>query len=433
MLAVLVGGWGLLPNGPYPHEALVDPIGRTSSMHAMALPVAMIPNKGIVMGLGCLVAVLLCDRRRLGDLRPSWLDLALVVWCLTPLASALANGLPFLSGFAQVGYLALAWGVPYLMGRLYLSDESGMRRLAMALTLGGLVYGVPCLLESINGPFLYRWIYGPHPYQLGGADRPLGFRPLVFLEHGTQLGMWTAGAAVAGAWMVRTVPNQDFTKAIQWVGVLVVFALIGQSHGSVVLMALALVPVARSGWTIPRRVVRSAVIATFLMAIAVSIYVVFMLTINPGGLREQVRGAFLTIGKSSLTWRLARFEELVPRAAERPLVGWGVADWSPYPGGEFVDPVGLGLWLMTFGRYGVIGLVTSTVVLVAPILGALRRRWPGGDWTASPGVASAVLLLSIHVADSVFNSVLILPMLAAAGGLNTMLSSRPSSLRWTNP
>ena len=120
---------------------------------------------------------------------------------LCPSLSALANGVPLAAGLAQSRYLVLAWGVPYLMGRLYLGDNESLRRLGLALVLAGLVYVPLGLLEFVVGPFLYGLVYGAHPYQIEGAVRFVGYRPLIFLEHGNQLGIWIASAALAAVWL----------------------------------------------------------------------------------------------------------------------------------------------------------------------------------------------------------------------------------------
>ena len=82
-------------------------------------------------------------------------------------------------------------------------------------------------------------------------------------------------------------------------------------------------------------------------------------------------------------------------------------------------------WLLSFGMYGLVGLVASVVAWLAPAgraIGRLgNRRWLGPTGGAS---ASLVALLVIHFLDGLTNSVLILPLLAAAGGLNQPAGAR---------
>src|SRR5262249_18406561 len=141
-------------------------------------------------------------------------------------------------------YLALAWGMPYLMGRLYLGDNESLQRLGLSLVLGGLLYVPLGLIEFLQGPFLYGLVYGPNPYQTEGAERFLGHRPLVFLEHGNQLGTWMAVAAVAAVWLWRSgrMPRVAGIPGGLAAGLLVVACVLFQSHTAVFLMMVVVVP-----------------------------------------------------------------------------------------------------------------------------------------------------------------------------------------------
>jgi len=420
-LAVLIGGWVLLPVARFPAWAFADPVGQGGPFHALAVPTAMLANKATAVGLACLAGIMLFDGPAVRRLRPSRLDLPMAAWCLVPMASALANGLPAAEGLAQCRYLALAWGVPYLVGRVYLGDDEGLRRFALALIVAGLVTTAPCLLEFLAGPWLYGWVYGPHPYQMEGAARPVLFRPLLFWEHGNQLGMWTAVAAVAGAWLWRSgrlrsgvgIPGGPAAAG------LVAVCLLCQSHSSVALLLAVLAGLLLAGRR-PRPSYAGVVVAALLLAASAA-----PVGAAEGGLRGRVRDAFRGAGKGSFNWRLARSGEHLARVAERPVLGWGRADWSAAPGGEFVNPVNLGLWLLAAGMYGAVGLAASTLVLTLPVVEVLK--WlPPRSWL-NPGcsaVALAAVLLAVNAVDSLLNSVYLLPVLAGAGGINTWSQRR---------
>jgi hypothetical protein len=424
----LIGGWALLPTGRYPASVFFEPVGTGGSMHAIALPVAPLVNKATVIGLGCLAGSLLFDWPALRRFRPGWVDLPILVWGLVPLASALAIGLPPTEGLAQTRYLVLTWGVPYLLGRVYLTDPEALRRLALGLVLGGVLYLPLGLVEFVSRPFLYRMVYGAHPYQLVGAERFLGCRPLVFLEDGNQLGMWMASAAVSAAWLWKAGRARSFAGLPAGVVtlLLVTACVLFQSHTAIGLMFLSLGILLIPGqerarrWT-PRR---AWVIGLVVLGVVVGGSAVVLARQAPGsGFRTAIRGAFRAIGKSSLTWRLARYEDQFPRIAQRPLLGWSRPDWSASADHRFVDPIGTGLWFHVLGRYGLLGLVSATAVLSAPVVGVIRglpgrsRRTPEGS-----AVFLTALLLAINLADALLNSGWLLPLLAGAGGLNSCLA-----------
>ena len=424
-LIVLIGGWAFLPVGSFPVSVFGEPVGSGGSMHALAVPTALLVNKATAIALGCLAGSMIFDWPALKRVRPSRLDLPIVIWCLTPIASALANGLGLADGLAQVRYLALSWGVPYLMGRAYLVDNESLRRLGLGLVLAGLAYVPVCLVEIVAGPFLYTLVYGPCPYQLEGATRYVLHRPMLFSEHGNQLGMWVASAAVCATWLWRsgTMNSVMGVRGGVVAAVLVTLCLVCQSMGAVLLTLCVLVLL----FLLRRPSVRSNPIRGG----AGAAVLVLVLMLAPaaaeagGGVREQARNLVAGASKQSLNWRLARSWEHLPQVAPRPLLGWGRADWSAASDHTFVNPVNLGLWLLTLGMYGVVGLVSSTLVLTLPVVEVVR--WlPRRAWL-NPGCSAVTLvaiLLCINVLDSLFNSVFLLPLLAGAGGLHSWSMSR---------
>jgi hypothetical protein len=436
-LIAMVGGWAILPTGIYAPSVFAAPIGSAGSIHALAVPTALLCNKALAIGLGCLLGVILFDWPAVERLRPVWLDAPMVAWCLVPVAAVLANGAPLAAGLAQTRYLALAWGVPYLMGRLTMGDDDSLGQFGQALVLAGLIYVPFGVLEFVLSPFLYGLTYGPHPYQLEGAVRLVGYRPLIFLEHGNQLGIWIACAAVGAVWLwcsgrlttIAGIPG-GFAAAV-----LVAACLLFQSQGALLLLLaglalLRLLPTRRSFY-VPRRVYVGLAAGILLLALAVASAVVAAERANWGALRVKVREVFHSIGKSSFTWRLARSEEDLDRVAERPLLGWGRPDWSAAPDGKFVNPVNLGLWLTTLGSYGIIGLTCMTAVLLLPVAQVLRKL-PLSQWTSGSrsAIALTALLLVIAAIDSLLNSVLLLPLLAGAGGIHTWSAGTDRRRGW---
>ena len=128
----------------------------------------------------------------------------MLFWCIVPSLSAVANPQSFGAGLRGVLYLALAWGVPYLMGRLYFSDTESLRLAAKAFVIAGLAYVPVCLLEVVTGPRIYAALYGYQPYRWIGAQRYLGFRPVGLLEDGNQLGIWMATSALIAIGLMET-------------------------------------------------------------------------------------------------------------------------------------------------------------------------------------------------------------------------------------
>jgi hypothetical protein len=423
-LISMIAGWAILPTAVYPASVFAEPIGSGGSMHALAVPTTILINKALAIGLGCLIGVVLFDWPAVRRLRPLWLDVPLIGWCLVPIAAAIANGLPLAVGLAQARYLALAWGVPYGLGRIYLGGDESLRRLGLGLVLAGLLYVPLGLLEFVHGPFLYTLVYGRQPYQFEGAARFLGHRPLVFLEHGNQLGTWSACAAVSAVWLWRSGRLPAFARVPGGVGAggLVASCLLFQSHTAIGLMLAVLAPLVltRRPSPLPRSAYAGMAAVALLVAVAGTTAVLAAEAGSWSGLRGKVRGAFREIGKTSFTWRLARSEEHLARVVQRPVLGWSRPDWSAAEDGRFVNPVNFGFWLSALGMFGAVGLTFSAATLLLPI-GEVLRKLPASAWVhgSCSAVALTALLLALMALDSLLNGLLLLPLLAGAGGINS--------------
>ena len=428
-ITCLVVGWGFLPVASYPLSTFSSG-ADLSSVHAVAVPTSSQVNKATAIGLGCLAGLVVFDRRTFERLRLDLVNLPMVAACLIPLASTAANGLPLSEGLAQVRYLALAWGVPYLMGRAYLVDAESRGRFAVGLAAAGLAYLPFCLLEIVEGPICYRIAYGPHPYEFEGALRALGHRPLGFQEHGNQLGMWLASSALAATWLWASGANK---KPGGVAGGPLSAALIGatllcQSHGSIVLLGLALAPLAVA------RPMKSRLPWRWIISIALGLafvgigLLVARKVVAAGSLRLAVGSFFKGLDKASFTWRLARTEEFLPIAWQHPWLGWARADWRG-DGLGFVNPVNLSTWLLTLGLYGVLGVAALLTTWLLPLVRTFRlvsfRSWTGPSGGAT---GALVALVAINFLDTFSNSVVILPIMAAVGGLNRPIGPRRSML-----
>src|SRR4051794_40813168 len=100
-LIAMIAGWAVLPTAAYPESVFREPFGAVGTMHALAVPTPILANKATAIGLGCLIGVVLFDWPAARRVRPLWLDLPIVGWCLVPIASAAANGLPVAAGLSQ--------------------------------------------------------------------------------------------------------------------------------------------------------------------------------------------------------------------------------------------------------------------------------------------------------------------------------------------
>jgi hypothetical protein len=431
-IAVLVNffaGWALLPTAnftrmettPFPYWVL-----------GACLPGGYFVTKATITGLAAMLGVLRFDRQRLERFRPTVWDLPMILWCAVPMFSAVANAEyhgALWEGVRGTVYQVLAWGVPYLLGRLYFNDNASLTLAAKAFAAAGLCYVPICVVELFTGPQFYALVYGYQPYRWLGAERYLGYRPVGLLEDGNQLGIWMAAAtlAAAGLWKQGRV-HRVLGIPTRWAATtLFTVTLLCQSAGSIIIL-LCLLPLV----LVSSLVYRRALVAAFALAV---IFFAGLRLANVISLRHLVEsdGAaraaasfFVRIGRQSFGWRLEQDERHIRTALARPVFGYGQWDW--WKNGEGRP---WGLWLLAFGMYGGIGLMALEAMQFLPVIGAVW--FPGEpdsqrDIRGSPagraasrddglrlGLAAAILLAAI---DNLLNGDMILPLLLMIGGLS---------------
>lgn len=392
-------GWAFLPVSP--------PLGEAASeMPGVALPSFSFVTKASVIGLSLFLAVAVFERARWHELRFRWLDGVLVGWCVLPLVSGLANGFPIGEVLGRTAYQTLAWGGPWLAGRLLLRSPADFRDWAKHLAILGVAYALLVLPEFFRGPFLYRWIYGPHTYAGVGLDRYVGYRPFGFLEDGNQLGMWMAAAALVATGWWRTAERRSRPAAWGPALVLALATLLYQSAGAILLLfageiALALL---RS---------RRGRIVLLLLALAPGAWI----ALRASGVMDVRRLSETTwwgrmakaklkdIGRGSLGWRLKQEEIHLQTAWGRPVLGHGRTRWWR----DDIPSRPWGLWLIVLGAFGVAGLLILLAILLGPVLGRLRA----GPLEAAS--AAWLVFLLVTTADSLLNSTFLVPAVAIAG------------------
>ena len=89
----------------------------------------------------------------------------------------------------------VAWFLPYLVGRLYLTDVEALRELALGMIIGGLCLIPLCLFEIKMSPQLNYIVYGFGAFGAFEGTRWGGYRPRVFFTSGLELGLWMNATA----------------------------------------------------------------------------------------------------------------------------------------------------------------------------------------------------------------------------------------------
>lgn len=414
ILSVLIGGWWALPVTHYGPAALTMP--SPWWVVGIALPSDMLITKAWMPPLAASVGAAWRAPQQLRDWRPKLIDLPMGGWCLWPLIQGLtAEANP--AGWMATLYLVGAWGLPWLIGRAWLSEGEGRLELLRAVALSGLANLPIAIIEGPQPAMLYRLVYGPHPFMTDGIERYVGYRPLGFFEDGNLYGLWAALAAFAAIAMLREKPGRA------WVVLAVLdvaIALASQSAGAIALLGLgiALLIAARSRLFLPGLAAAAGML--LLIAAIHSSGIVPIQALGRSAAGQHLIGFMRSLGRGSFLWRVSQDSKTLATIATHPILGTGQWDWfRPYG----TRPWGQGLLLL--GQYGLVGLLLAWSALVGACAAAFRRL-RGDRGHLDPSLILAIMVL-LALSDALLNAFFFYPAILAAGAI---ASGSDASQRW---
>ena len=391
--------WLFLPNADYSIAGLPD------------------YTKVSATSLGVLVGTILFASNRLLALRPRLVDLPMIVWCIVPLVSSIGNNLGVYDGLSASFGHSVMWGIPYLIGRVYISNLEGLRELALGIFIGGIIYIPLIVFENRMSPKLHYMLYG-----FGGGHRmyegfgSLGWQPWGFFQNALALTMFMAGASVIGVWLWATGSLRQLRGvSIVWLAPAVAAAtVLCKSLGANVL-AIACIVVLLLSRQLGTKVVLIALV------LAAPVYMTLRLTDVWTGQNavEFIRNSVSEARASSLQTRLDNEVILAGRALEQPYFGWG--GWGRnrvYSEGGRDVSITDGMWVIALGQNGFVGLVSFTLALLLP-LALLVWRLPVERWWNPEFAPAAALaaLMGVWMIDNLMNAMLNPVFVLAAGGL----------------
>jgi hypothetical protein len=380
-------------------------------MYAFKLPGIPEYTKVTAIAYCLLIGEFSCGQRRQHPVTRSSLDLPMVVWCfISPIATSLSNGLGLYNGVSNAIMNFLTWGVFYWMGRRYFSDATSMRKLTLAIVVGGLMYFPLMAFEVRMSPQLSRMVYGFFPHSFLQHMRYGSFRPIVFMQHGLMVALWSAVSAISAYWLWRSrtvVTLMSFPMSLLTM-VMIVGTILCKSVGALILMAVGLASFSffkKSGST------RLFKVMLLLSLFYISFRISNILPIST--IESTLEKYFDAERVQSALMRMTEEDLFGARAMLRPILGWG-----GYQRGWPIDPdtgqklIGMvdALWIMLFSSFGLLGLISAFLSLgIGPwkVLReyARRKTSPGIDGDPIPidGIILS-LVVTLYILDSLLNA-----------------------------
>ncbi len=409
VIITFVAAWLFLPQASYPIPLLPPYTKVSASCYAI------------------LLGVIIYDTERITKFKLGWLDVPMVICCLSPIISQLTNGgSPISPTFNQI----VTWGLPYFLGRLYMGSLDGLRQLAIGIFAGGLAYIPFTLVEGVKGPILHQMVYGVNAFEdWGQARRMGGWRPVVFMQHGLMVGMWMMTAALIAVWLWQTGTLKKFQgKSIKTLAIVLTIAFfLCRSTGAYSLFAIALFILFSAKW-----------FRTSLPLLFVIGYIAFYLYIAASGqfsskdVMAVINPIFGEERAASLKFRFDMEEILGDKARQRFLFGWGDSGGNRVYNGYGKDiSVTDSLWIIAFGTNGAVGLASLFSSLLLPVIVFCVFKYPARTWS-NPKVAPAAALgvaLTMYMFDCVLNAMTNPIFALIAGGISGLVLKAPESLK----
>ena len=378
------------------------------------LPLIPVLDKGTIPNLSALLVCLVMYGSRMRFLPTHPLAKALLLlFVLSPLATAMNNGDPIVNGAFFIQGLGIKEGlsmvltntllvIPFVLAMNFLTTPKDQRDILVVFLISGLVYSLPMLLEVRLSPQLNIWIYGYFQHSFEQMMREGGFRPIVFLLHGLWAAFFTMMAVVAAFTLFKTDRARD-PKAYLLAGVyMAVVLVLCKSLGSLIFAILLVPAVLFLGLRTQMR------FALVLMTIALVYPVLKGNNLVPQrAILDQVN-QISPDRAQSLQFRLIHEAVLLERAQIKPLLGWGTFGRSMIhdQNGRLLT-IPDGRWVITLGSFGGVGYVAEFGLLalsgfllwqrvVKPRPLSQVPRWIGG----------LVLILAINMIDMLPNATL---------------------------
>jgi hypothetical protein len=269
------------------------------------------------------------------------------------------------------------------------------------------------LYEVRMSPQLHATVYGYMPHDFGQQVRFGGFRPMVFMQHGLAVAFFMAVATVLAAAIRTTDPTAGGWR--RWaVWVLAATLVSCKSVGAIVLagVGLVLLATARSGAARAGLLVVAAVPPAYCVARSTGAW-------DGSGLVRLSADSINDDRAQSLGFRFEQENELIVRALERPLFGWGGWGRNRVKDEQGKDvSVTDGVWIIVLGNYGLLGLVAYGAMALLPVVRHAWRELP--DERAGPvpaAVTGCAIVVGLWCIDSLLNALFLPVFVVLAGAL----------------
>jgi hypothetical protein len=404
-LLTILGGQLLLPVGALIKFDMIPQFDKNSIPNLTALACVLMSGRSLKFWYGFGWAELLLLMLLAGPFITSELNTDTLF-----IGGVLLPGASQYDATSSVVAQFIFW-IPFFLGRSLLRSTSDSEAMLRVLTVSGLLYSLPMLLEIRVSPQLHQWLYGYFPNAFDQQIREGGYRPVVFLGHGLVVAFFIMTSAVASAalWRTKTriVPFAPAGITAYLSAVLVLCKTMGADIYGAILVPLVRLARPRS----------QILVASVLAAIAISYPMLRTTDVIPTGAMIEIAKSVSDDRANSLKVRLDQEKMLLEHDSERLFFGWG--RWGRsllYDQGRDVS-ITDGRWIITIGAYGLFGFLAEFGLLTLPVFRAASALKFARSTDEKVYLAALALVVAISEVDLLPNGFFSPWTCLLAGGL----------------
>lgn len=348
-----------------------------------------------------------------GDHTPArtsvWIALLVFLCLISPVLTTMNNTEPVFHGPTVLRAVSIkdTWAmfseavvmlIPFMLARRFLSDPASHALILKVMCYMALGMSLAILVEVRLSPQLNLWIYGFRGPAFDQHIRAGGYRPMLFLQHGLWVGIIISMSVIAALTLFRGSTGPVRWRWLAVAGWLFITLVISKTVGA---LALCLI-MAAAVLFLPRR---GQIVVAAVFAGAVALYPMLRSSgVVPVDAVYEFAQGFSEQRAASFMFRLNNEEQLLARASEKPLTGWGGSDRPAIYDDITGDKLSIadGSWIIVIGVSGWIGYLGLFGLLCLPlILIALGRR---PDMTQM--TTGLLLMLTVNIIDLIPNATL---------------------------
>lgn len=328
-------------------------------------------DKTSMAALWCFIACMIKSPGKIRSAKPfRGIDILFIFMLLGNVGTSLTNGDPIVTGPVVRPSLTLydsfALGIkdtlsvylPFLIGRAMIRKRKDLHDLTRILLSTGLFYTLLALVEIRMSPQLHKTLYGFHQMDFTMTMRFGGYRPMIFMQTGMAVSMYLLGSS-----MMAIARNRAGLAKMWVVGWMSMMVVICKSSGAVIYGILL--------WPLLFVSQRFRIIVPVLFSLLALLYPILRGTdVFPADALVEYAEGFNEERALSLWFRFDQEFQLMERARERPIFGWGAYDrnriFDPTTGEDL--SITDGDWTIQLGNRGAVGFLGMYGLMTIPCM-----------------------------------------------------------------